>query len=540
MTSTSGETEVQSFTVYDKTGSMGIGMYNTTRSSTTNTNRQRVNNRNIAESGYWYDLRANLRDDGYGWVSTANGSNVTDGSTTWASNSTTDTVIPTKGWVNNPETSTNVVHRTGDETLAGTKTFSTIPVVGTADSDDNSTKAASTAFVASAITSAGTDFVHLAGAESISGAKTFTNNITVVNKDIYLQNSEGAKGSIRPNAIEFMPTTTNTNGGYIDFHYAGDTSDYTSRIIEDASGQLSYGGTGAKAESNSTSSNRIATVGWANDPTKSTNVVHRSDAETIAGVKTFTSIPIIKTQQPNLWIQTSNGEKGTAPSSTQYYWFGTIFDKNGTDQSNKLSQAYYTNFSSGNCSFTIDLFKPESESTIVAQSIGMYYDTAGTFSVASLKSGTNITNRNISFITNSTTSEYIATMGWVNNATTATNVVHRDSEETISGDKAFTGLIKGSAETGNNKTNHAIDLGHSNKNYVDFYEYGGEWNFYKSRGTTQTLIAKLTENYLQIPTPTEDTTNSVQADTVGARNTKLASYQLKATYDSTNEMMVLA
>lgn len=41
--------------------------------------------------------------------------------------------------------------------------------------------------------------------------------------------------------------------------------------------------------SSSTSSNEIVTVGWANDPTKSTNVVHKSGNETINGVKTFTS-----------------------------------------------------------------------------------------------------------------------------------------------------------------------------------------------------------------------------------------------------------
>lgn len=39
-------------------------------------------------------------------------------------NSTASTMIPTKGWVNNPATSTNVVHRTGNETIGGTKTFS--------------------------------------------------------------------------------------------------------------------------------------------------------------------------------------------------------------------------------------------------------------------------------------------------------------------------------------------------------------------------------------------------------------------------------
>lgn len=41
-----------------------------------------------------------------------------------SSNSTTDTNIATTGWVNDPSYSTNVVHRTGDETIAGNKTFS--------------------------------------------------------------------------------------------------------------------------------------------------------------------------------------------------------------------------------------------------------------------------------------------------------------------------------------------------------------------------------------------------------------------------------
>lgn len=39
-------------------------------------------------------------------------------------------------------------------------------------------------------------------------------------------------------SIEFAPTTTANNGGYIDFHYNASTGDYTSRVIEDASGQL--------------------------------------------------------------------------------------------------------------------------------------------------------------------------------------------------------------------------------------------------------------------------------------------------------------
>ena len=48
-----------------------------------------------------------------------------------ASNSTSDTTIPTIGWVNDPATATNVVHRSGDETINGSKTF-TSDIIGTA------------------------------------------------------------------------------------------------------------------------------------------------------------------------------------------------------------------------------------------------------------------------------------------------------------------------------------------------------------------------------------------------------------------------
>ena len=41
-----------------------------------------------------------------------------------ASSDINDNQIATKGWVNNPTTSTNLVHRSGNETIAGTKTFS--------------------------------------------------------------------------------------------------------------------------------------------------------------------------------------------------------------------------------------------------------------------------------------------------------------------------------------------------------------------------------------------------------------------------------
>ena len=43
--------------------------------------------------------------------------------------------------------------------------------------------------------------------------------------------------SLNPASIEFKGSSS--HGGYIDFHYGQSTADYTSRIIEDASGKLS-------------------------------------------------------------------------------------------------------------------------------------------------------------------------------------------------------------------------------------------------------------------------------------------------------------
>lgn len=52
-------------------------------------------------------------------------------------------------------------------------------------------------------------------------------------------NHTHANGVISPAALELTPSSSSANnGGYIDFHWNGSTSDYTSRIIENTSGSL--------------------------------------------------------------------------------------------------------------------------------------------------------------------------------------------------------------------------------------------------------------------------------------------------------------
>lgn len=68
----------------------------------------------------------------------------------------------------------NAVHKSGDESIAGKKTFSASPQVPTAASGDSSTNAANTAFVANAVAMGALNSIHKTGNETISGIKTFT------------------------------------------------------------------------------------------------------------------------------------------------------------------------------------------------------------------------------------------------------------------------------------------------------------------------------------------------------------------------------
>ena len=79
------------------------------------------------------------------------------------------------------------------------------------------------------------------------GATTVSSNangvITISSTDTNTQSyaHDHSSETLKPVCVEFTGTTSSSNhGGYLDFHYNGSTSDYTSRIIESASGQLSF------------------------------------------------------------------------------------------------------------------------------------------------------------------------------------------------------------------------------------------------------------------------------------------------------------
>lgn len=80
-------------------------------------------------------------------------------------------------------------------------------------------------------------------------------------------------------------------------------------------------------------------------------------------------------------------------------------------------------------------------------------------------------NKNLTTVTNATGNSYVATMGWVNNPATSTNVVHRSGDETIAGNKTFSNKIKGNLQ-GNADTATSADNG------VD--SYGSRWIRFKN------------------------------------------------------------
>ena len=63
----------------------------------------------------------------------------------------------------------------------------------------------------------------------------------------------------------------------------------------------------------------------------------------------------------------------------------------------------------------------------------------------------------------------------------------------ITGDIRINGYITGEPNSAY-PTNHGILLGHNAQDYMNFYEWGGLFQFYKSRSGTDTLLGKITEN----------------------------------------------
>ena len=182
------------------------------------------------------------------------------------SNSNNDSVVPTKGWVNNPATSTNVVHRSGNETISGNKTFI-----------DN--------------------FIHF---------KT-----DIAYNETPLANKYGGFNFLDKNDSEISSFYTGlyTNGtGLSGFNLKNKSGDSARLSLRYNPSGIFYTEAPTPTDTTSTNGTQIATTGWVNGT--SHNLVHKSGNETIAGTKTFSTTPIVGTK--------GNSDSTTSAASTAY------------------------------------------------------------------------------------------------------------------------------------------------------------------------------------------------------------------------------
>lgn len=156
---------------------------------------------------------------------------------------------------------TAVVHKTGDETIQGAKTFKS-PIIADGVKGENGSATVYSSATDTTISGGakltlkdatnGGGFTLSAG--TAEGSRTLSGgadgSLKWGNKDLTVDCLPLTGGTMTGNLdmggftvdrVVSMEMTGNGHGGYIDFHYDGSEQDCTSRIIENAEGQISIG-----------------------------------------------------------------------------------------------------------------------------------------------------------------------------------------------------------------------------------------------------------------------------------------------------------
>lgn len=146
-------------------------------------------------------------------------------------------------------------------------------------------------------TGATSNIVHKSGNETLNGTKTYTSPIIRTDSldsngsDLIKLNDDNGKGYVSQSAyydssdiVNRLETYNDTSDkyGYLEIRN-GDSGSFYAQIGGDGN-NLSH-----NSQTNAINTTVVPTMGWVNDPTKSLNVVHRTGDETIGGIKIFNS-----------------------------------------------------------------------------------------------------------------------------------------------------------------------------------------------------------------------------------------------------------
>lgn len=266
------------------------------------------------------------------------------------------------------------------------------------------------------------------------------------------------------------------------------------------------------------------------------NVVHKSGTESITGQKTFTSDLVLERPSVQPILRSTSYEKATAPASDTYMCHRRYLDKNNKSV---FSEYYYIPRNTNKPSYILRFYNVStSDATGYKDVIAANYD--GTNSIYAI--GATTATGPHPATTNSTTSNNLTTVAWVNDPAKSTNVVHRTGDETITGAKIFdSSSVTINTNANGNGTGLIIQNKADNTKSSYLKQYLTSDNTYWTRLANNAynkntfIDLTTTENGFRTislgsadtavtVTPTDDNTTSKQIDTVGARNTKLQGY----------------
>lgn len=293
----------------------------------------------------------------------------------------------------------DVVHKTGNETVGGTKTFSSY-IKATSQIDETSTSNQERSYIELSDNQATTGYIR-------QYWSTTQNQLRIRTLARHGE-AAGSWGDIQQ--------IIDNNGNY--------------KINISCQGTLVN--TAVTGATNSTTNGEIPTKGWVNNPATSTNVVHRTDDETIGGEKTFTSA-IIRSFSANaggLSGINSSIQKGTTPSTVQQFFTG-LYDKNGSSTyTNTISRVNFKYDSNGDTKAELNVFAPTASSTATA-SLGIAYPTSGSAYTYAPTPATSDDSTKIA------TTAFVKAQGYASDSA----VVKTSGTQTISGLKTFTAQV---------------------------------------------------------------------------------------------------
>ena len=333
-----------------------------------------------------------------------------------ASGSTDSTIAASIGWVNNANLSSNIVHKTGSETITGAKTFTSTIYQQLV----NPTYVAKHTYLEKGTTPS-TSGNFLVGLYDKNEAKLSA-----------YYGEYNTSGYTRSSLLAYTPTSGASSYSYLSM--ITNTSECYARIVN-ASGITNKSLTNV---TNSTTDDKIPCMGWVNNPACSTNVVHRSDNETIDGEKTFTNTCRFQGSGVTQWaIVKTDITKGTNPSEAKEARM-MVFDSKGTSTyKNIVGGVDVAQTTGGTVATYLRAYKSEADSGSY-ESIAVYYPTSGSAYTSAPTPAT------------SDDSTKIATTAYVKANLSSyaldSDVVKTSGDQTIAGVKTFSSTISGSID----------------------------------------------------------------------------------------------